>query len=168
MNRFCVEDWHILLTLNSYQRLKAQLQNQLSPTAKAADVSIAASNPVTIATSTALPGNMGGQVLVGSTSPIMMVDSPGSEMNLSDSSDYSVDRWVTYCWNFSNNVFSVCCRVVKDLIIEYFSVCHKWAQYGIISDSGEWPTYSITFGSKWPTYGSFLSSCLQASDLPAG
>lgn len=80
------------MTLNSYQRLKAQLQNQLSPTAKAADVSIAASNPVTIATSTALPGNMGGQVLVGSTSPIMMVDSPGSEMNLSDSSDYSVDR----------------------------------------------------------------------------
>ncbi|CAG5117993.1 unnamed protein product [Candidula unifasciata] len=78
-------------TMALKQRLKAQLQNQLSPTAKAAEVSIATSNPLSISTSTALPGNMSGQVLVGSTSPIMMVDSPGSEMNLSDSSDYSVD-----------------------------------------------------------------------------
>ncbi|GFR70239.1 cyclic AMP-dependent transcription factor ATF-2 [Elysia marginata] len=84
------------------QRLKAQLQSQLSPTAKAGILgdsvtgaatvlqehrnSVSAFN--TVATdSVPTPASS----LVDSTSPIMMLDSPNSEMNLSDSSDYSID-----------------------------------------------------------------------------
>ncbi|CAL1528371.1 unnamed protein product [Lymnaea stagnalis] len=74
------------------QRLKAQLQSQLSPTAKSSEVSLATSNTSSyISTNAATPGSGSGQVLMGDTSPIVMVESPGSEMNFSDSSDYSID-----------------------------------------------------------------------------
>ncbi|KAH9494828.1 hypothetical protein Btru_017932 [Bulinus truncatus] len=76
-------------TMALKQKLKAQLQSQLSPTAKSSvEVQLATTNTSSyMATSSTNPG----QVLVGDTSPIMMVDSPGSELNFSDSSDYSID-----------------------------------------------------------------------------
>ncbi|KAK6971184.1 cyclic AMP-dependent transcription factor ATF-2 [Biomphalaria glabrata] len=77
-------------TMALKQKLKAQLQSQLSPTSKnVVEVNSATttSTPAYVATSSSNQG----PVLVGDTSPIMMVDSPGSELNFSDSSDYSID-----------------------------------------------------------------------------
>ncbi|XP_059177497.1 cyclic AMP-dependent transcription factor ATF-2-like isoform X2 [Physella acuta] len=76
-------------TMALKQRLKAQLQSQLSPTAKSSEVSLPTSNSTAYISNAAT--SISGQAMVGDTSPIMMVDSPGSEMNFSDSSDYSID-----------------------------------------------------------------------------
>ncbi|RUS86248.1 hypothetical protein EGW08_005990 [Elysia chlorotica] len=79
------------------QRLKAQLQSQLSPTAKAGihgETGLGTvlheqqgSSTSAFNTVASTPASS----MVDSTSPIMMLDSPNSEMNLSDSSDYSID-----------------------------------------------------------------------------
>jgi len=82
------------------QRLKAQLQNQLSPTSKTPTQVLTSQNtfiPAASATPTVSGVGsshvIGGQqvILTDSVSPVMMVHSPGSELNLSDSSDYSMD-----------------------------------------------------------------------------
>lgn len=84
------------------QRLKAQLQSQHSPTAKAGllgDSGAGAASALADQRGSASAFNMvsSGSVstpassLMDSTSPVMMLDSPNSEMNLSDSSDYSID-----------------------------------------------------------------------------
>ncbi|XP_005101282.1 cyclic AMP-dependent transcription factor ATF-7 [Aplysia californica] len=82
-------------TMAVKQRLKAQLRNQVSPTSKMADHALTPTNSAFVPASAAasIPSHSAGgqQVILTNSSPVMMVDSPGSEVNLSDSSDYSID-----------------------------------------------------------------------------